>query len=57
MADVDFSSLRRQRQPTRRERGLYQGWVRYLRDSRLTADEIHARAAQAAEQHRQVPND
>lgn len=57
MGNVDFSSLRRQRQPTRRERGLYQQWTRYLKDSRLSDDEIHARASQAAEQHRQVPND
>jgi len=57
MGNVDFSTLRKVRQPTRRERGLYQQWVRYLKDSRLSDDEIHARAAQAAEQHRQVPND
>lgn len=57
MGNVDFSTLRKVRQPTRKERGLYQQWVRYLKDSSLSDDEIHARAAQAAEQHRQVPND
>lgn len=57
MGNVDFSSMRRQRQPTRRERGLYQKWVRYLKNSRLTEDEIHRRAASFAEQHMQVPND
>jgi hypothetical protein len=57
MGDVDFSSLRPKRQPTHKERGLYQGWVRHLRDSRLGEDEIHRRASDFAEQHRPVPRD
>ena len=57
MGNVDFSALRTQRQPTRKERGLYQQWVRYLKNSRLSEDEIHSRASQFAEQHRQVPKD
>lgn len=57
MGNVDFSSMRRRRAPTRRERGLYRQWVRYLRNSRLTEDEIHSRAASYAGQHQQVPKD
>lgn len=57
MRNIDFSSMRRRRQPTRRERALYQKWVRYLKNSRLTDDEVHRRAASFTEQHMQVPTD
>jgi hypothetical protein len=57
MDNIDFSSLRPKRQPTRRERGLYQRWVAYLKDSRLTEDEIHSRAAAFTEQGKPVPKD
>ncbi|MFZ3481644.1 hypothetical protein [Sphingomonas sp. 3-13AW] len=57
MGNVDFSSLRSKRLPTRKERGLYRQWVGYLQSSSLTSDEIHTRASQFAEQHKPVPND
>lgn len=53
MAQIDFSSLRPVRKPTRKERGRYQRWVKYLSDSRLSEDEIHNRAAQFAAQGRE----
>lgn len=34
------------RRPTRKERGRYERWVDYLRDTKLTEDQIHQRAEQ-----------
>jgi hypothetical protein len=46
---IDWSEMRPKRPPTRKERGRYQRWVRYLKDSRLTEEDIHQRAANFAE--------
>lgn len=54
---IDWSVMQPKRQPTRRERGLYQRWVAYLKDSRLSNDEIHRRAASFTERKMKVPND
>lgn len=52
---VDFSAIAPTRAPTRREASLYRAWRAYLRDSRLTPDEQHRRAAHFAEQGKKVP--
>lgn len=54
---IDWSEMQPRRKPTRKERGLYQAWVKYLKDSRLDASEIHKRAAENAERKKVVPND
>lgn len=38
--------------PSQKERGRYQRWVKYLKDSRLTEEQIHERAARLTEQGR-----
>jgi hypothetical protein len=53
--NVDFESLRKVREPTRREAANYRNWVRYLSDSKLTSDEIHSRAAAYAAQGKKAP--
>jgi hypothetical protein len=45
------------RKPTYRQVGLYKGWRKYLRNSRLDPEEQHYRAAQMAEDNRPVPDD
>lgn len=52
---IDWSSMRPVRQPTRKEKGRYQRWVKYLTDSKLTQEQIHERATRLAEQGRE-PN-
>ena len=54
---IDWSEMQPRRKPTRKERGLYRAWVKYLKDSRLDASEIHKRAAENAERKKVVPND
>lgn len=56
MSKVDFSSLRPRRPLTRRETARYRRWVRYLKDSKLSEEEIHKRASQYALK-REPPND
>lgn len=50
---IDWSGMKPARQPTRKERGLYQRWVKYLKDSKLNEQQIHERAARLTEQGRQ----
>ena len=52
---IDWSSMRPSRQPTRKEKGRYQRWVKYLTDSKLTQEQIHERATRLTEQGRE-PN-
>jgi hypothetical protein len=54
---IDWSDMRPKKKPTRRQRGRYQRWVRYLKDSRLSRDEVHSRAASYAEKGKEPPND
>jgi len=56
--DIDFSDLRpKPRKPTRKERGRYQRWVKYLSDSRLSVAEIHNRAAWFTKEGEEPPRD
>ena len=57
MSVINFSSLRPAREPTRKERALYQRWIAYLKDSRLSEDEIHRRAADFTAKKKQVPTE
>lgn len=41
---VDFSDLRHSRKPTKKERGRYKAWVKYLKNSKLSEEEIYRRA-------------
>ena len=41
---VDFSDLQPVRKPTKKEKARYRRWLRYLSDSKLSKQEIHARA-------------
>lgn len=50
---IDWSDMRPDRKPTRKERGRYQRWVKYLSDSKLTEQQIHERAARLTEQGRE----
>lgn len=54
---IDFDNLRPKRAPTRKEKALYFKWVKYLKNSRLSEDEIHQRAASAVINNRKVPDD
>lgn len=38
--------------PTRKERGRYQRWLKYLKDSKLNEEQIHERATRLTEQGR-----
>lgn len=50
---IDWSGMKSVRQPTRKERGRYQRWVKYLKDSKLSEQQIHERAARLTEQGRE----
>jgi hypothetical protein len=50
---IDWSHMKPASQPTRKERGRYQRWVKYLKDSRLTEEQIHERATRLTEQGRE----
>lgn len=45
---VNFDSLRKRRQPTRKEAANYRKWAKYLSNSKLSEDEVHRRAADLA---------
>lgn len=45
MGHIDFRSLARKRQPTKKEKARYKRWVKYLSNSRLSESEVHQRAA------------
>lgn len=56
MCDIDFSDMApKKRKPTRKERARYRRWRKYLKDSRLSTQEQHSRAAQFTAQ-RKEPN-
>ena len=52
VVSIDFDSLLQKRTPTRKEAALYRRWVTYLKDSKLSEDEIHRRASQFTAQRR-----
>lgn len=54
---IDFSSLRPTRMPTKKEAALYRRWVKYLSNSNLSENEIHSRAASFASQGRKPDAD
>lgn len=54
---IDWSSFAPVRQPTRKERGRYQEWRIYLKNSRLGVDEQHRRATIYAESGEIPPKD
>lgn len=45
---LDFNHLRVKRQPTKVQEKLYRKWVKYLKNSRLSEDQIHERASHYA---------
>jgi hypothetical protein len=49
---IDWSKMKPTREPTRKEKGRYQRWVKYLKDSKLSEQQIHERAARLTEQGR-----
>ena len=56
MVVKNFDHLRkREITPTKRQEKLYRGWRKYLRDSRLTTEEQHIRAAAFASRNEKVP--
>lgn len=55
--EIDWSSVERKRQPTRREVSLYRQWKKYLTDSKLSPTEIDSRAKAFAEQKKKVPRE
>jgi hypothetical protein len=46
---IDWSEMRPIRKPTLKENAKYRRWVAYLKNSRLTLDEIHKRAGEYTE--------
>lgn len=57
MKNFDSYRPRRELEPTRKESRLYRAWRTYLKNSKLTSEEQHSRAATAATQGRAVPKD
>jgi hypothetical protein len=49
---IDWSSVKPTRKPNKKELNRYQRWVKYLKDSKLTQEEIHKRAIRLTEQNR-----
>lgn len=43
------------RPPSKKEKGQYNRWVKYLKDSKLSNEEIHKRASQFVNQNMKVP--
>ncbi len=56
---LSFDHLRPEHEtkPTKAQERLYRQWRAYLKDSRLTVDEQHTRAAEFAGQNRKVPKE
>ena len=56
---LNFDHLRpaKETRPTRAQERLYRQWRAYLKDSRLTVDEQHNRAAEYAGQNKKVPTE
>jgi len=54
---IDFSRMQPTRQPTKKGAARYRRWVRYLKDSKLSEEEIHKRAAAFTQQKRDPEND
>lgn len=53
---LDWSKAAPLKEPTKKQVALYRRWVTYLRDSKLTEDEIQRRAKYFAEINEKVPN-
>ena len=53
MGIIDFSEMSPLRRPTKKEKARYQRWVKYLKDSKLSEEQIHERAARFTEQGRE----
>lgn len=49
---IDWSSMKFIRKPTTKEANRYKRWVKYLKDSKLTDQQIHERATRLTEQGR-----
>lgn len=47
-----MSEQRPARKPIQKERGRYQRWLKYLKDSKLTEEQIHERATRLTDQGR-----
>lgn len=54
---IDWSDHIPKTKPTRRQVGLFNAWVKYLKDSKLTRDEVYRRAASLAESGEKVPQE
>lgn len=54
---LDWSDHIPKSKPTRRQVGLFNAWVKYLKDSKLTKDEVYRRAASLAESGEKVPQE
>lgn len=50
-----YEHLRHRTRPTKKQERLYKQWRAYLKDSRLSEDEQHARAAAFADRNREAP--
>jgi len=55
--EIDWSSVDRKRQPTRKEKASYRNWKKYLSDSKLSPEEINSRAKAFASQKKKVPKE
>jgi hypothetical protein len=53
---LDWSKVAPLKQPTKKQASLYRQWVKYLRDSKLTENEIQRRAKYYAENNERIPN-
>ncbi len=49
--------MRNTRQPTKKEKARFNQWVKYLKDSKLSIDEIYYRAAFYTEHGTKLPDD
>lgn len=54
---LDWSDIAPKKKPTKKQIALYHKWVKYLRDSRLTEQDIQSRAKTFAERNERIPND
>ena len=51
---LDWSEVRKK--PSKKQLALYKAWVAYLKDSRLTEQQIQSRAMYFAEMELPIPN-
>jgi hypothetical protein len=57
MTKLDWSEVVPKKKPTKQQIKLYRGWYKYLRNSRLTEEDVIMRAKHYAEINRPYPKD